>query len=317
MNNCTTTCEACDELTPLMKSSGFQDDKLNAENRREDDIIFHRVRKEYGNSNKFNRCPVCTPFKSGRVNHKHHSTRYLHNILRTEGLSQVECPTCKNIHPIEETQNKISIILSTSTLHNTFLHTKVKTPIHIDVETIPGGNIEDLMSVWKHHYWLERKPMNIVLAAGLNDIPHLTENQIMNLFYSFKKQVNYQNHENKLIIARLLRPPKLAWFEKNGPEPTFGGFRKYTNYIEKINNLNGYIDEMNSTYTLKYTLGFQTEGIRTLTKLDTEGKKTKHSQHQFTAWREYPNKHLCLHLNEDKRAALFMKTANFIKNNLI
>ena len=47
------------------------------------------------------------------------------------------------------------------------------------------------------------------------------------------------NENNTFRVCKLLRPPKLAWFEASGDPPT----STYINYLGRTNNYNIIIDE--------------------------------------------------------------------------
>ena len=156
--------------------------------------------------------------------------------------------------------------------------------------------------------------MDIIVISGNNDIPNLDFDKLVQNIVLFKKNVLEQNPANTFTIARFMRPPKLAWFPCNGPEPT-PHYGRYINHLEKINNVNAAIDLINQQNGHVGTLGFQNEGTRGHSKTSPEGIRTTKYKHMFNQWREDRNEQK-LHLVEDKRAAMFNKVVKFIECNI-
>ena len=84
------------------------------------------------------------------------------------------CPTCVKHHPVRPDCG-LNICLSTDQLHE-FHHPSdpgVQCPpddVHIDWLTIPGATIADLEFAWKIDYEKSKRPMRILLCAGINDL---------------------------------------------------------------------------------------------------------------------------------------------------
>ena len=116
------------------------------------------------------------------------------------------------------------------------------------------------------------------------------------------------NGENTFRVCKLLRPPMLAWFESSGDPPTSG----YINYLDRINQYNQIIDELNESNGFKKVVGFQMEGCRGGRKRRGPGGKPV-IQHCFNAWREVSRgvEH-CLHLNDAKRSRMMSHLMNYI-----
>jgi hypothetical protein len=277
--------------------------------------IYKTLRPEYGNIVKYSACKVCKPLSAIPMRHYHHSTKYFHNTLlaRNEGL--VNCPTCKVEHLIHQWEERVTVIMSTSSLHNCFLYESVKPEFHVNIESISGGTIDMLRASWVQLYWEESRPMNVIVVAGLNDVPNCDYERITGHITLFKKVVNEQNPANFFLMTGILRPPKLAWFAGNGPEPPlpFGNF--YRNHLEKINRVNQFIHEL-SKQSGVVPLSFAGMGTRLISKRDSCGARYRVQQHQFTAWREFPVQHMMLHLNDQKRAMMYNRTIKHIKDHV-
>ena len=260
---------------------------------------------KYGpTSNKTHPCFVCRPWSRKPLYHRHFSTKYFYATQLNQNVENVECRTCKHIHQIErEEEKRVIVILSTSTLHNTFLNDAVKSPVHVNLETICGGTIDMLRENWIYQYSQETKPMDIIVVAGLNDLTTLSEEEFVEKIATFKRIVIQQNGTNSFTFAEMLRPPKYAWFPQNGPEPV-----GYINHLEKIDNVNEIIRMLNRAHKLS----FATRGMRTRKKRDNQGNQINLPEHKFTDWRE-PIPAQCLHLNETGRANMFNSIIKFIQ----
>lgn len=278
--------------------------------------IYKTLRPIYGNITKSRACDVCRTLTPNPMFHKHHSTKYMYNTLLARQEHSVNCPSCKKVHPIDLKTERITILMSSSTLHNCFLYESVKDDIHVNLETISGGTIDLLRASWNQLYYEEKRPMNVIVIAGLNDIATLDTDKIIHNICLFKRNVLEQNSKNVFLIAGLLRPPKLAWFEANGPEPIVPFRNGYKNHIDKIDEVNGIIFKLNSPLKLP-TFMFANMGTRTLVKKDKTGKEYRVTQHQFSAWREYPNQAFMLHLNDIKRANMYNKVIKYIEANIL
>jgi hypothetical protein len=184
------------------------------------------------------------------------------------------------------------------------------------METISGGTIDMLRASWNQLYYSETKPMNVILVGGLNDIPNYDFARLTHHIILFKRNVKQHNPANLFFVAGMLRPPKYAWFEGNGPEPSLPFGKFYTNHLEKIDQVNEFINSLNVPLRLP-PLSFATMGTRKIMKRDSRGQRYRVIQHQFSAWREYPNMHMMLHLNDQKRAVMFNRTIRYIEEHIL
>ena len=171
----------------------------------------------YGSNYKDVYCRVCAERLNKRLNHRHHSSFFYHQTsVRLYG-PEINCPTCKISHPaLPENRDRIIVLYTTSTLHNVFLNRSVRLPFHIDIESICGGKIIDLFNAWRHTYRLQEAPVDVVVVAGLNDVPNLTTEQYMGVVRAWDYEVRLVNPSSSFRICKVLRPPSLAWFPGNG-----------------------------------------------------------------------------------------------------
>ena len=185
-------------------------------------------------------CSICSYMQptgsKKRVYHRHFSAR---EVRHTQGVDftpeyygrNYMCPTCMLIHSTRPDKG-LNVCLGDSLLHEVHrpLNPSVTCPadpFHIDWVTISGGTITDLTDAFIHDYKNQVRPMRVFVSAGLNDlIRGADKDLVIGRFIRLSEVINEQNccHppvKNELVIATLLTPPKLVWFEDNGtPPPT-------------------------------------------------------------------------------------------------
>ena len=134
----------------------------------------------------------------GAIFHKHHSTSFFFKQMQAKN-KMADCPTCLEIHT-PSNSGRIRLLSTSSTLHDVqFTETfpselnKVMSDLgmapgsfHINVDSIPGGRLHDLSYSWFISYSQQPLPCDVYVAAGLNDVKHLTADQIMERLESWK-----------------------------------------------------------------------------------------------------------------------------------
>ena len=89
--------------------------------------------------------------------------------------------------------------------------------------------------------------MWVFVSAGLNDIiKGADKDLIIGRFIRLNEVINEQNNchppvRNELVIATLLTPPKLVWFDDNGPPPP-----NHENLHQVIKDINSWITFFNT-----------------------------------------------------------------------
>ena len=213
------------------------------------------------------------------------------------------CPSCKSRHR-PYTEDRVKLVVGDSTVHEFFAPQGYTTThyegdlVHVDYITIKGAYIHELV----HAFRLEceqlqqAKPLDVVLVGGYADLlSGHNRDFILEGFRYFADRVlalgaKLAPHSKSTVaIASLMYPPKLAWFQDNGPEPY-----NYRNQKEKINWLNRKIDELNISNSVPTYPGFHTYGIRvdTVTTTDSYGEevKTHRRAHRWGHWLEGPRR---------------------------
>lgn len=260
----------------------------------------------FGSSSNQYACQVCldtaTPGESVKF-HRHHSSFFYKKWHLEQGLKELKCPTCKIVHPIEPDVERKVVFMTSSTLHNVFLDPAVRLPFHLDIESICGARLTDMIRAWRRTYGRAEVACDTIVLAGLNDVPYCTADSFASGLMAWKHDVIEAHPWNTLRVCRLPRPPRLAWFSGDGPEPD-----NYTNYLNRINEINQRIDEFNFTEG-EETIGFQLSGCR-------GGQRG--ISHVWCQWREIEQgKKHCLHLSDKKRVDMFRTLARHIMTKIL
>ena len=244
---------------------------------------------------------------------------YFHNSPREirilQGVEYIDpnkpymCTTCRKYH-LARPELGLNVCVSDSKLHN--IHTPRDTtvrcpadPIHVDWVTVCGATIPDLEFVWHVDYEKQRRPMRILLCAGLNDLARgKSRTDIVASILHFKQTVEKQNAfhphtKNELVVATILNPPKFVWFPENPGTPP----PNYTNRLAEIKELNSWITYFNQQNN-KFTPRLHRLGIKNGTKKDKDGKKVRVLHHLFQQWRQSEPRFDMMHLSDEWRVRM-------------
>ena len=272
-----------------------------------------------GTSSVRSSCQICSysqkhPETKKTVYHDHFSSKHVRELLEVEySLSgSYFCPSCKSRHSPYPTE-RTKVVLSDSTLHKFFdppTPTRVNYKgdiLHTDYVTISGATLDTLFHAFKIDYSHHTTPMDIFIVAGYNDlVKNHSREYIVDTIKKFCEYVrqlpNEDNSINTVAVGTLLYPPQLSWFVDNGPEP-----EHYTNQKEKINWINGMIDQLNIEHGVASYVGVHKHGIRVVTRkwVDKFGQQqVRHiRKHRWEQWREQVRSNM-LHLTNERRMVL-------------
>ena len=251
-------------------------------------------------------CYICSyRQQEGRLRplfHLHYSAREVRIMAGVEyrtGNHNYMCPTCMVLHPTW-TDDGLHVVLSDSQLHGVHHPRDPQVvcgadPFHIDWNTISGGTIADLTHAFLVDYKRQVRPMRVFVSAGLNDIiKSASRDTVVERFMNLKEVIDRQNihhphAKNELTIATLLNPPKLVWFDGNGPPPS-----NFTNHLQDLKEINSWIKFFNTQNGRVSTPCFHRFGVRT-TKAST---LTSIQTHQLSQWRASEPVHDMVHLSD-------------------
>ena len=269
-------------------------------------------------------CLICSADRDPTY-HYHNSSReirILQQVDKSDNKPYV-CTTCNTVHT-EKPEMGLNVVVGTSQLHN--LHNPPDhiqgrlppDPIHIDWITICGGSILELEHAWLRDYKNQTSSMRILLVAGVEDLARgQTRDQVVESFMHFKLTVidrqsrKIPGIKNELVIATILNPPKLVWFQDNGPQP-----RHHRNMLPDIKELNNWIIFFNKQNGKDITPRFHRYGVRDGWTVDREGKRVRIKRHIMSQWCSAEPITERIHLNTDMRIRLGVAVTRHFKGEL-
>ena len=128
-----------------------------------------------------------------------------------------------------------------------------------------GGTISDLTHAFYVDYKDQPRPMRVLISVGLNDLIRGADvTTMIGSFIALKELVDAQNAKhphakNEMVIATVISPPKLVWFEGNGPPPA-----NFVNHLDMIKELNSWIKFYNEQNGRVWTPSFPRFVVRTV-----------------------------------------------------
>ena len=218
-------------------------------------------------------CLICSNkeilgLKTEDIYHHHFSSKVVRDCCTNKESGNCFCPSCKVVHGHPSENDRLRIIIAASSLHEFWNPREegISYPgdsSHADYLTIPGARINELTTAWELIYFQEKRPMDIFLSAGHeNLLKGQSVNSIMVAIKHFIDLVEYQaekfhpNSPNTCVIGTLYYPPRLCWLPNNGNMP-----HSYVNHYDEMKELNGKIEALNMKHGLKAP-NFPTMGIR-------------------------------------------------------
>ena len=246
-------------------------------------------------------CMICRyrqaeerPYPLFHLHSSPREVRILQGVENTTSNPDYMCPTCRAMHATMPDYG-LNVCLGTSQLHN--FHqpwdprvTCPPDPFHIDWVTISGGTIPDLTHAFTVDYKRQPRPMRVFVTAGLNDLLRGTSRDtIVERFIHLKETIDAQNvyhphARNELVIATILNPPKLVWFEANGSPPA-----NHNNRFKDIKEINDWLKNYNRDNGRVCTPSFHRFGVRTIRGVQS---------HQLSQWRQSEPFSDMVHLND-------------------
>ena len=258
-------------------------------------------------------CSICSYRQAtGRpcpIFHLHSSSREVRIVQWVEYSSRnlsYFCPTCVTNHSSWPPAG-LNVCLSDSQLHN-FHFPRDPTikcppdPVHVDWVTVSGGTISDLTHAFYVDYKDQPRPMRVFVSVGLNDMMRGADvTTMIEKYITLKEMVEAQNSKhpqtkNEMVIATLINPPKLVWFEGNGPPPA-----NFVNHLAMVKELNSWIKFYNEEMGRVCTPSFHRFGVRTARRKLADGKVASVQSHQFSQWRQTEPTHDMVHLSDQQR----------------
>ena len=140
-----------------------------------------KIRQKSHRRKKMDYCCICSDkdiigYRTKYVRHKHFSSKVIREISGVEGSTEKEhyCSTCKVVHGSQGESERLKIVVASSELHN-FWNPSHGFSFsgdygHIDYITIHDSKINDLTAAWEITYFQEKRPMDVLLVAGIKNV---------------------------------------------------------------------------------------------------------------------------------------------------
>ena len=144
--------------------------------------------------------------------------------------------------------------------------------------------------------------MRVLVSVGINDFMRGADvTTMIEKYIALKELIEAQNSKhpqtkNEMVIATVLNPPKLVWFEGNGPPPA-----NFVNHLDMIKELNSWIKFYNEQNGRICTPSFHRFGVRTARRRLGDGRVANVQSHQFSQWRQTEPTHDMVHLSDQWR----------------
>ena len=264
---------------------------------------------------EYGQCSLCSykqldPLDRKRVVHKHFSSKFCRECAGSGPY--YFCPTCKSVHTkrVSDITSRLKIVISSSTMHEFWAPREASAIYegdskHTEYVTIPGAQVLELMEAWKIDYFRERRGMDLLVVAGLNNIKdgQSPESLMRDLDHfvqtvKFQSKTRHPDTPNTCAIATMFYPPQLCWLPDTGPCPS-----DFVNHYEDMKWINAQIEKLNGESNLKVP-NFTTFGVRVSNK-SSKNKfgeiRVRHTTtHRWENWRENDPRGM-LHLSDSYR----------------
>ena len=226
-------------------------------------LMLRSSHPDYGTEDRSRECPVCASRGFRNVRHKHFSTSYQRQKVKSRGETAMNCAVCQGRHPADIETERIKSLFTSSTLFGHY-----KDPnwtgtdgYHMEEEAMGGAKLEFQRKVWNHIY--KDVPMGIDthVVSGLNDILQIInipsnpalplEEQIEVKTAVFMERIRSwwrttKEHAarhgletpNRFSVATVLRPPQLYRLPGNKNQ-------WWVTHNDLIDSINRAIDDSN------------------------------------------------------------------------
>merc|ERR1712015_354594 len=179
---------------------------------------YMEMRKQKGHIWRY--CKICSESKAHTeptaIAHQHFSTLIDRCNADLDGFGMFECTNCKDNNHYAVQANRYPLLVTSSFLNAWRAPYQSGSDqyegdlIHPDEICIPGGKIEDLHHAFKSEYAKFKRPVDVLLAAGLNNFKREEPDVIMAKIRAFKATVVNRRDGSTFAVCTLPFAPKLV-----------------------------------------------------------------------------------------------------------
>ena len=259
----------------------------------------------YGSNNKKDPCRLCNRTEFKNKFHYHLSTMEARSVILASHSVRSFCVTCKKKHSFQ-TNNRLKVLVSSSTMHGAYQHQDYQADFHIDQLTIPGATTRMARLNFQLDYEDIRTDMDVLVVIGLNDVKRTSIKSLRAEVRLWKNWMEIHgtkhNLRHTLAFTETLRPPQYVWFKQDGPTPS-----NHVCYEQKLKDINAIFRAHNDEV-------FQPNMVLSLHNDGRRGLKKGKEKHLWNLWRE-EDKGNMLHLSDSARVSVLKRIEVFFKLN--
>merc|ERR1712015_114870 len=179
---------------------------------------YMEMRKQKGHI--WHYCKICSESKAHTeptaIAHQHFSTLIDRCNVDMDAFGLYKCNNCRDITHYAVQANRYPLLVTSSFLNAWRVPYQSGSDqyegdlIHLDEICIPGGKIEDLHHAFKSEYAKFKRPIDVLLAAGLNNFKKDEPDAIMAKIRAFKATVINRRDGSTFAVCTLPFAPQLV-----------------------------------------------------------------------------------------------------------
>lgn len=156
-----------------------------------------------------------------RIRHRHHSTQLGLRKAHLSNLESIPYATCKVEHPLALYEGQKIVLVTSSTLHNSWIVQNFSANMHFEVITICGGKMKDGRLNFIHDYCKQPHPFNVTILMDLNDFKTTSVDDFHLKMTQWVDEVQVQVHQikfnviNRISFIKFTRVPQQFGYPAN------------------------------------------------------------------------------------------------------
>ena len=132
-----------------------------------------------------------------------------------------------------------TIVVTSSTLCHLWRLQTFNPAVHVNFDCVIGGKVSDVHKMFMDVYGAYQSPLNVIICAGLNNIPVHTAEETIKQMQSFAHSIHHLNEENSSVFSTLPYAPKFC--DESMPNNEI--------MIQKVGKINKWITNYNMENT--------------------------------------------------------------------